>query len=223
MFLRIAFASAAAAAGMFALSADIRGADEGISVNKDKKEVVVDAEIAPRKLPDLNQIYPIEVFASDSKKNGAQKAHETVIIIGAKPSAVHKAIESLGLKAGKATLKGQGKATGPELKLYLEWEADGKAKRIPAEEAIIDTRNNKPLPGIKWIFTGSAMVNLDPEKDDLSYGADSTKTVVGVFPVTNQTVIQTNLEEEGGARLESNFAILPKIGTKVKLIITPAK
>ena len=50
-------------------------------------------------------IYPIEVIACAEFPKG-QKAHETVITVDAKPSEVHKALESLGLKAGKPAAPG---------------------------------------------------------------------------------------------------------------------
>src|SRR6516165_10377407 len=72
-----------------------------IVVDKDKRTVTIDCKIAPRKMEDPKYqgiIYPIEVIACWSYPKG-QKAHETVVTIdGIKPSDVHKAIESLGLK-----------------------------------------------------------------------------------------------------------------------------
>src|SRR5262249_9124284 len=70
-------------------------ADE-VTVDKEKKVVTVAAKIAPRKLPKLDQIYPIEVVATTA--NG-DKAHETLVTYAAKPSEIHKALEDLGLKA----------------------------------------------------------------------------------------------------------------------------
>ena len=57
--------------------------------------------MAPRKIDDprYKEIYPIEVVACWPFPKG-QKAHETVVTIEVKPSAVHKALESLGLKPG---------------------------------------------------------------------------------------------------------------------------
>src|SRR5262249_948928 len=66
----------------------------GITVDKEKKTIAVDAKIAPRKLPNLDQIYPIEVIACFATPKG-EKAHETIVTIEAMPSDVHKALESL--------------------------------------------------------------------------------------------------------------------------------
>ena len=230
VFRMFAGLSAAVAAALM-LSAESRSEDPApaVTVDKDKKAVVVEAVIAPREvLKDGDgkfQIYPIEVFATHTKAAGAQKAHETVINVTAKPSEVHKGLESLGLKPGKPGFVGRAKPAGPEVKMSLEFEKDGKTVRIPAEDAVIQVKAGKPLsavPGFKWLFTGSQMTMPDPEKDDLAYGADFTKTLIGIFPVTNEVVIQSNQEEGAGEKLEVNKAVVPPIGTKVKLIIEPA-
>ena len=77
------------------------------------------------------------------------------------------------------------------------------------------------MPKLKWIFTGSIMSQPNPEKDEKVYGADMTGTLVGIFPVTNQVVIQTNLtmKDEPLLKLETDKKLLPPEGTAVKLII----
>jgi len=75
------------------------------AVDAAKKSVSIDAKVAPRKLPQLAEVYPIEVIACFAHPKG-QKAHETVVTIEAKPSDVHKALESVGLKPGKPAKRG---------------------------------------------------------------------------------------------------------------------
>ena len=198
----------------------------GIVVDKDKKTVTVPAKIAPRKIndPRYTEIFPIEVIACAEFPRG-QKAHETVITVDVKPSDVHKALESLGLKPGKPANAGSGedaKAEGPELKVSLELP---NGKVVPIEKTLVDKKTGKTMPALKWHFTGSAMKQLDPNKPDQSYGADTTLTLIGIFPVTDETVIQSNLtmKDEPIVKMETNKALLPPEGTAVKLIIAPAK
>ena len=65
------------------------------------------------------------------------------------------------------------------------------------------------------------MSRPDPSKDDKVYGADLTGTLISIFPVTDQTVLQTNLtlKEEKFVKLETDKRLLPKEGTPVKLIL----
>src|SRR5262245_50489217 len=201
------------------------GKDEGgVSVDKEKRIIKIDAKIAPRKLPHLKgEIYPIEVIACWPHPKG-KKAHETVVTIDAKPSAVHKALVDLGLKPGKPVM-GESKEPpqGPEVNLYLEIPGpDGAAKRVPIDRTLIDKRNGKPFPkSARFRFTGSVLSQPDPTKDEKAYGADHSGTLIAIFPVTDETVLQTNLtmEYEKFLKLETNTRVLPKEGTPVKLVI----
>jgi hypothetical protein len=195
----------------------------GVSVDKEKRTVSIEAKIAPRKLPHLKEVYPIEVIACWPHPKG-KKAHETVVTIEAKPSAVHKALVDLGLKPGRPVM-GESKEPpqGPEVNVYLEIAgAGGEARRVPIDRTLVDKRNGKPFPKtVRWRFTGSVLSQPDPEKSDKVYGADLTGTLIAIFPVTDQTVLQTNLtmEFEKFLKLETNPRVLPKEGTPVKLVI----
>src|SRR5262245_19317496 len=70
-----------------------KGKEAAIEVDKVKRTITVPAKVAPRKIPDprYKEIYPIEVIATYPFPRG-KKAHETVVTIEAKPSAVHKAL-----------------------------------------------------------------------------------------------------------------------------------
>src|SRR5262249_58249230 len=105
------------------------GDPEGIKVDKDKKAVIIDAKVAPRKLVKYDQIYPIEVVACWPDPKG-KKAHETVVTIDVKPSDVHKALESLGLKPGKPAVGEDKVAEGPEVKVSLEIPDGGGTKKL---------------------------------------------------------------------------------------------
>lgn len=201
---------------------------KGLTVDKEKKAVIIDAQIAPRKLMDekfKGQIYPLEVIATWPYPKG-QKAHETVVTFDVKPSEVHKALESLGLKPGKPAFGDvPDPGEGPEVNLFLELPTPDGPKKTPLDRCLVDPKTGKSLPkSVKFRFTGSVMSQLDPTKPDKIYGADHTGTLISIFPVTNQTVLQTNLtmKEEKYLKLEVNNAVLPKEGTPVKLIIEAA-
>jgi len=192
-----------------------------LDVDRNRRTVSIPCRIAPRKLPNLNEIYPIEVIACFPAPRG-QKAHETVVsFTDIRPSDVHKALEELGLKPGKPA-RGEGAfAIGPEVRILLEYPgADGRPVQVPVEKTLVNKRDGTPLPTIKWYFTGSAQKQPDPEKDDKVFGADMTGTLIAIFPVTDDTVFQTNLtmKDEPLFKLEVSKA-LPKEGTPARLII----
>ncbi len=193
-----------------------------VVVDKKARTVTVDCAVAPRKLPNLSEIYPLEVVACYPAPRG-QKAHETMVTFsGIKPTQVHKALEEIGLKAGKPARGDNAKAEGPEVRLFLEVPGpDGKVEKLPIESLMVDKKTGKPLPPLTWHFTGSVMKQLDPEKDALDYAADFTGTLIGIFPVTDETVIQSSLtmKDEPVYKLEVVKDKLPKEGTPLKLII----
>jgi hypothetical protein len=193
-----------------------------VVVDREQRTVTVPCVIAPRKLPNLNDIYPIEVIATYPAPQG-QKAHETVVTFKeVKPSDVHRALELLGVKPGKPAKGQDAQAQGPELKLFLELPGpDGKPRRVEVEKALVHRDTGKPLPPLKWHFTGSTLRQPDPEKDQYVYGADLSGTLIALFPVTDETVIQSHLtmKEEPLLKLETDKKALPREGIAVKLII----
>ncbi len=202
-------------------------AADAIVVDKDKRTITVPCKVAPRKIDDPRYQkpdglpYPIEVVACWPFPKG-QKAHETVVTIDIKPSEVHKALESLGLKPGTPVAQDGKTPSGPKVNIYLEVPGpDGQPKRVPIEKTLIDPKSGKSMPKVEWRFTGSVMSKPDPNKDEMVYGADATGTLISIFPVTDQTVFQTNLtlKEEKYVKLEVDQKVVPAIGTPVKLVI----
>jgi hypothetical protein len=189
----------------------------GIVVDKDKKTVRIPCRIAPRKLPTLPDIYPIEVIATWPTPKG-QKAHETIVNFDMMPTEIHKAIESLGLKAGKPG-RGDDRCSGPELEIFLDLPAVNghPAGLVSIDQLLVDMRTGRTLPAITWHFTGSVV-------KDGKYAADTTGTMIGLYPVTDELVVQSNftMREESLIKLETNKKLLPGENTPVTLVIKVA-
>ena len=202
----------------------------GVAVDPIKKTVTVDAKVAPRKLEHLKgEVYPIELIASWGHPRG-KKAHETVVTIEADPSEVHKGLEQVGLKPGKpargaATKEGDPdpKAVGPEVNVFIEVpDGAGGAKRLSLDKVLMDPKTKKAPPKMTFVFTGSVMTAVDPNKPDVKkYGADLTGSLIALFPVTDEVVLQTGwtMKEEKFLKLEVRPDVLPKEGSPVKLVI----
>ena len=94
--------------------------EPGLKVDKEKRTVTIDAKIAPRKLEHLKEIYPIEVIASGRIPRGRRPTKQSSPS-RRKPSAVHKALEELGLKPGTPVMGGEKEVPkGPDVNIYLE-------------------------------------------------------------------------------------------------------
>lgn len=219
---RLPLLTACLAALFAALPASAQETKSAITVDKAKRTVTIDAKVAPRKLPNLESVYPIEVIASWPTPKG-KKAHETVVIFDVNPSDVHKALESLDLKAGKPA-KGEGTAAeGPEINVYIDVpQSEGIFKRLSLDKVLLDPKTKKPMPkGVKFKFTGSVMSPLAADKPEKVYGADLSGTLIAVFPVTDETVLQSTLtmKEEKFLKMDVNKEALPKEGDPVKLVL----
>ncbi len=196
-----------------------------LEIDKQAGTVAVHCRIAPRKLPTLKEIYPIEVVATLPHPHG-QKAHETILTLEGKPSDIHKALEQLGLKPGEPA-RGEGPpASGPAVRFFIELPGvNGRKRLIPIERSLADRRTGKTMPPLVWHFTGSTMRQVDPSKPDRTYGADLSGTLIALFPVTDECVFQSNLtmREESMLKLDTNTDLLPPEGTPCRLIIQVVK
>lgn len=204
---------------------DTAGARTGplFTVDRGKKLIRIPCTIAPRKLATLKDIYPLEVIATYPSPEG-QKAHETVVAIdpALKPSQIHKAIEALGGMAGAAARNDGTPPRGSLVKIFLRLSGPtGKPRVIPIERTIVDTRTNKTLPPLTWHFTGSNLRQIDPDKPEKTYGADLSGTFIAIYPVTDETLVQSTLtmEESSVLKLDFNRNIVPPEGTPVELLI----
>jgi hypothetical protein len=188
-----------------------------VTVDAAKKEVRVPCKIAPRKLPNLPEIYPIEVAATLPAPKG-QKAHETVVVFDVVPSEVHKALESLGLKPGKP-VRGEGQVTGALVDVLLVLPKSGNLaeREVRIESVMLEKRTGRPLPPLAWHFTGSV-------PKDGKYGADVSGTLISLYPVTDEVVLQSafTMKEEGLIKVDTAKALLPPEGTPVTLVLRAA-
>ena len=206
------------------------GGRRGILVDRKRARVIVDVEIAPRKLPHLKQIYPIEVMVAGAE---GKKAHETVLISEVSPLQVHRALEELGLEAGRPGIADKRPPSGPEVRLWLEYPGRfGLSKKVDLASAVVDRRTGLALDGgastagrrVRWLFTGSALVKADPRSEEEIYGAEFSGTLVTIFPVTDETVFQSTLGMDAEALFNLEVAgVLPAIGSKARLLIEPVR
>jgi outer membrane protein assembly factor BamB len=193
-----------------------------IEVDKATKTIRIPCQISPRKLPNLKEIYPLEVVACYPAPLG-QKAHETVVNFDVKPSDVHKALQDVfGLSPGKPAHAEEDVAEGPEVQISIEVPGiGGKPLKVPLEKAMVDKRTGLPVPHLRWRFCGSILRQPDPNKPDRVYGADLTGTMIAIFPVTEETVFQSTLTNKDSnlLKLEVNRNLIPEEGSAAVMVI----
>ena len=109
------------------------------------------------------------------------------------------------------------------MNVYFEVsDSAGGTKKVSIEKVLIDPATKKAPPKMTFYFTGSARTAPDPNKpDEKKYGADLTGSLICLFPVTDEVVLQTSwtMKEEKYLKFEVNSEVLPKEGSAVKLVI----
>jgi hypothetical protein len=226
---RLAFALVLLAAAGSRAVQEKKDGPSGVTVDEARRAVIVEAKVAPRKLPNLDKVYPIELVAGWGAPKG-KKAHEIIVAFDANPSEVHRGLEKLGLKPGKPAKGGPSKegepfpkAEGPVVNVFFEVpDGAGGMKKVAIEKVLMDPATKKPPPKMTFIFTGSVMSAIDPNKpDDKKYGADLTGSLICLFPVTDEVVLQTlwTMKEEKYLKFDVNSEMLPKEGGAIRLVI----
>ncbi len=94
--------------------------------------------------------------------DGRGKLHESVLALDVQPSLLQLALILLGLEPGELA-PGDPVARKPPtlvkpgdpVVLWVEWELEGKAARVPADTLVFNRETQKPLEGNTWNFTGS--------------------------------------------------------------------
>jgi hypothetical protein len=137
------------------------------------------------------------------------------VVFDVAPGEVHKALESLGLQPGKP-VRGEGSATGAPLEILLDLPAFAgrPAGRVRVENVLAEKRTGRPLPPLLWHFTGSV-------RKENAYAADVSGTLISLYPVTDEVVIQSALtmREEGMIKMDTAKGALPPEGTPVILVL----
>lgn len=138
----------------------------GLLANKKEKWVRLWARATS-----VSSVDPIEFWAipTDSGKD-----YEALAVAFAKPSAVHKALEFIGLQPGRPIDPSQDQLwpKGQRVLMHFEWDPPaGKPTRARAEDLILDINTNKPLPPTGLVFVGSCWIKTEDGGRTL-YAAD---------------------------------------------------
>jgi hypothetical protein len=141
-----------------------------------------------------------------------------------KPSDLHLGLLMIGLKPGQPLhyieeTKTWIPPTGPAVRIWFEYEENGRSEKVPASRWMRDVKTKKEPAEFGWVFTGSRMFN------DTTYGADVTGSLVGVInnemSVLDVPALKSRALE--ARDWERNPETMPPTGTKVTMILSPAE
>lgn len=183
-----------------------------LQVDAKAREVRVECE-------SLNCGNPLEFFLCSAGTN----EHEAVLRSKVKPSHLHAALLMTGLKPGEPVHFSEATKTwlpphGPPLQLSVEFQKDGKTVALPAYRLMREMKSKREMPPTTWIFAGSRVM------ENGVYAADQTGYLVSVVNFDLTVIDIPRLASNANETLEweTNTALVPKAGTKVTLVITPA-
>lgn len=170
------------------------------------------------------------------------REHESLVVSTGSPSNAHAALLLIGLEPGQPGRVGwDGQAmrndapTGPAVKLRIKWtDGEGKTHEDAPGDWIINARTGKHLgeefAGDRWIFSGSRFLQRkNPETGVVSeiYDADFAGTFIGLHTFGAETIAFTRpMNPDAGTEAPEWVADakrVPKFGTPVVIVITPAE
>ena len=183
---------------------------KAMRLDKEKKTIEIDGKIC------LDE-GALELFAC--MEGG--KEYETVIALQGEAWQLHLSLLLLGLKPGGGP-QYQGDPSQPfgdTVIIEVQWEDNGKTIRKRAEDLMWDTKKDKTMDYVEWVFTGSRF--LKDENGNDYYAANRDKSVVCVYhdPLT---VIDNPLSTGGDQTTYIvNKKLVPPKGTPIVMIIKP--
>lgn len=182
-------------------------------VDRDERLIDVEAEVV------LREAEWIELLACTPKT----REYESILSVKARPSHIHLALITLGLKPG-ASMKWHYTDTsidvepprGPRLGVSIVTTKDEKQVETPASHWVLNQKTGKTLDDSVWLFTGSGFADLNGQQ---VYRADIGGTVISVVNfgddmLARQTTATNHTDE---AQWTANTKMIPPVGTKVTL------
>jgi len=146
------------------------------------------------------------------------KLHESVLELDVQPLHLQLGVMMLGLEP-QGGLRFQGDTQdpkGPPVELSVSWEQAGKEVRVPAEQLLWDGEKKRTMEEKAWVFSGSQV-------SARGFEADRTRSIIASY--RDPAAIINNRLPAGAddTVYEANERVLPKVGTRVELVIRPAQ
>jgi hypothetical protein len=163
---------------------------------------------------------PVEFFCCVKGTND----YESILRSEVKPSDLHLALLAIGLKPGAPVTYNESTnkwipPRGAPLHVDVEFQKDGKTVTLPGYRLMRDDKTKKEPPAFSWVFAGSRVM------PDGKYAADITGYLLTVcnFDLTVIDVPDIVSSSNETLEWERNPNTMPKAGTTVWMVISPAK
>lgn len=178
-----------------------------VQIDRKAKEVRVEGIVSPR-------METLELFACG---NGVRE-HEAVVSVKARPRDVNVALIMLGDPPGHSALwtkDGQFLPPyGPVYRVFVEYQVDGKPKRVEAHHWLKDAATGKVPKPMKWVFAGGEM-----RKGHFIPDYEGTVVCLSNFQAPILDVPFESSSKNSDLLYTANAEVIPEVGTPVMLIL----
>jgi len=201
--------------GLAAAIAQVNKQDNGVTINREKRHVDVEAKVCLR----VGEFLEMFACTKDTRE------HESIVVVDAAPSTMHLGLLLLGLEPGKPLsydMKNDPPtlvpAHGPRIGVYIVQTVDGEEKETPANEWVKDNKTGKTMKDNTWLFAGSAQTTYEGKP---LYLADINGSVVSLVNFGDDLLTRANKMTHDTASHDKVWApntdAIPKVGTKIVL------
>jgi hypothetical protein len=154
------------------------------------------------------------------------KEHEAVLAADIDAADVKTALLAAGAEEGHPIRFDKMKVQPPEgmpIKIYLEYQDQGKTVRVPAQQWVRSARTKKDLDS-DWVFAGSRLIDDPLDKNKPPFFAANYGDVICVsnFETALLDVPFSSSKDNEDLDFEANTERIPPLGTPVLVILEPA-
>jgi len=151
------------------------------------------------------------------------REYESLVAVACRPRHLHQALLMVGLKPGKPRRVHQGEAMprveparGTPVEVTVRVEGDGLVREEPVGRWVLDRWTGASLESSRWLFTGSTLHRVEGRE---IYLADLNGTVVSLVNFGDDVVCRATplTDRDDGQAFAANVALIPPLGTAVKL------
>lgn len=187
------------------------GKNVWLEVQGEQRRVLIDATVSLRE-------GLLEQFLC--RKN--TKEHEAILAADIDARDVHKALLVAGAKPGSPA-KFDPKfepPTGTTIRVFIEYEVNGKLVRVPARTWVRNLQTKKELD-TDWVFAGSRLVPQEEGKPPYYMANGGDVICVSNFPDAMLDLPISSSKDNDTLAFEAFAERIPQLETKVTVILEP--
>jgi hypothetical protein len=152
------------------------------------------------------------------------KEHEAIVAVEADARKIHEALNLAGAVEGtpvRFSPKYQA-ATGPTIKVSVQYEKNGRLVTVPAQSWIKDVKTGDQMT-VDWVFAGSQLVDnpLDPEHPKTYLANDGDVICVSNFDTAMMDLPIESSKNNADLEFQAWTERIPPLETKVVVILEP--